>query len=48
MKDLDDFLADKGKNGEEITPWFKLIMESKLIPWWKKLEQTGSFPQEAD
>ena len=38
LKDLDDFVAEKKSNGEEITPWFKLIMESKLIPWWKRLE----------
>jgi isopentenyldiphosphate isomerase len=48
LKDLDDFVAEKRSNGEEITPWFKLIMESKLIPWWKRLELTGSFPSEAD
>ena len=47
-RDLDDFLKERESRGENITPWFKLIKESKLPEWWTHLEQKGSFPMEAD
>ena len=48
LRDLDDFLADKARHGEQVTPWFKLIKNSKLPEWWARLEAKGSFPMEAE
>ena len=35
LSDLDDFLKErKEKYGEDITPWFKLLIDRSLKPWW--------------
>jgi len=34
-KDVPDFLAERSANGEDITPWFRLINESELTKWWE-------------
>lgn len=42
---LDDFLAERlAKHGEDITPWFGLLRERKLMTWWEDLEGKGVFP----
>lgn len=48
IKDFDDFLKErKTVHNEDITPWFYLLKESKLMPWWKNLIRTNEFPNEA-
>ena len=40
--DILDFLNDEIKRGRgQITPWFKLILHTKLFDWWDTIEQTG-------
>ena len=41
MKDFNEFIKDK-----EITPWFKLLVERSLMPWWQNIEK--GWPDEAD
>lgn len=42
-----DFLNDEIKRGRgQITPWFKLILHTKLFDWWDLIEQTGKIPEE--
>ena len=49
LKELDDFLAERSKLGETVTPWFQLMKDSGLLhSWWSKLEEKGTFPLEAD
>ncbi len=45
--DFEDFIASRIKNGEDITPWFRLLKDSKLLSWWKILKETGRFPSES-
>jgi len=46
--DLDRFIEERAsKYGEEITPWFRLLKDRKLDAWWQRLEQDGTFPDEA-
>ena len=47
LRDLDDFILDKKSKGELITPWFDLIHNTKLKPWWEDLISFGRFPDEA-
>ena len=42
--EFEDFLAEKLKKGEPMTPWFKLLKESKLMSWWKHLKDEGNYP----
>lgn len=45
--DILDFLEDEVKSGESsITPWFHLVLQTKLFGWWDHLEQTGQIPPE--
>mmetsp|Transcript_33430 Transcript_33430/g.38396 ORF Transcript_33430/g.38396 Transcript_33430/m.38396 type:complete len:105 (+) Transcript_33430:580-894(+) len=42
-----DFLQAEIDSGEsKITPWFNLILQSKLFHWWNILEDTGKLPVE--
>lgn len=42
---IDDFLADRlSEYDEDITPWFGLLRERKLMAWWRDLEEKGRFP----
>ena len=48
--DFEDFLKEqqqKNKGSEVITPWFKILKETKLMPWWRDIIKSGSFPNEA-
>ena len=48
LKDFDEFLEYKRtKDGSDITPWFKLLKESKLTKWWQDLIDHDKFPNEA-
>jgi isopentenyl-diphosphate delta-isomerase len=31
LRELDDFMQEKVSNGEDFTPWFKLIQKAKLV-----------------
>lgn len=42
-----DFLESEVKTGKsEITPWFNMILQTKLFGWWDHLLQTGELPSE--
>eukprot|EP00347_Sterkiella_histriomuscorum_P015204 403357917 len=41
-----DFKRDQ--DDSDITPWFKLLKESRLMKWWEILEQRNEFPKESD
>ena len=42
-----DFLEAEVNSGEsEITPWFNMILQTKLFGWWDHLIQTGELPSE--
>ena len=41
-KDFIPFLESKMKLGEETTPWFQILIDSKLLTWWDILLQGGS------
>ena len=42
LNDLDDFLKErKEKYGEDITPWFKLLIDRSLKKWWKDIIDEG-------
>lgn len=42
-----DFLEDEVQSGKSsITPWFHLVLQTKLFGWWDYLEQTGEVPPE--
>jgi isopentenyl-diphosphate delta-isomerase len=48
LNEIDSFLEErKTKHNEEITPWFKIIMENKLKKWWKDLIDNNTFPNES-
>ena len=47
--DFPHFLAEKKllDNGEgDVTPWFKLMVESKLMGWWKHIIESGKYPKD--
>ena len=47
ISDFDDFLASHHQPGKEtVTPWFQILRERKLMPWWRSLINTGAFPDE--
>lgn len=49
IEQLDPFLDERReKFDEDITPWFKLLKERKLMSWWETLLRDGEFPREAD
>ena len=42
-----EFLEDEINSGKsEITPWFNMILQTKLFGWWDHLIQTGEMPTE--
>lgn len=42
LADFDDFLNErKEKYGEDITPWFKLLIERSLKKWWQDIIEKG-------
>lgn len=45
IKDFEDFVEErKRKHNEDITPWFYLLKEHKLMKWWKDLVDKNDFP----
>ena len=48
LRDLSEFMEEKQHEGEDFTPWFKLIQGSGMLErWWQQLETKGSLPDEA-
>ena len=46
--DLDGFLdTERARDGADITPWFRLLKNTKLHAWWAAIEQ-GRFPSESE
>ena len=42
-----DFLQSEIEESKgQITPWFNLILQTKLFAWWKHIEETGNLPKE--
>lgn len=42
-----DFLESEIKTGKsEVTPWFNLILQTRLFDWWGEIERTGKIPAE--
>ena len=42
-----DFLESEISDGKgNITPWFNLILQTKLFSWWKTIEEIGNVPEE--
>lgn len=42
-----DFLNEEIRAGRgDVTPWFKLILHTKLFDWWDLIEKTGKLPKE--
>ena len=49
LANFDDFIASrKLDHNETITPWFKLLTERSLKTWWREIEGSGRFPDEAE
>ena len=47
IDEIDRFLDERmATDGEDITPWFKLLKERKLMGWWKTLIDQDKFPSE--
>ena len=47
IDEIDKFLDERlASDGEDITPWFKLLKERKLMGWWKTLIDQSKFPSE--
>jgi hypothetical protein len=48
LNEIDDFIKErKDKYNEDITPWFKLLLDYKLRAWWKTLNELQKFPVES-
>ena len=48
LDDIDKFLNErKERHGEDITPWFKLLKERKLMGWWRNLIEKDELPNES-
>jgi isopentenyldiphosphate isomerase len=42
-----DFLESEVSTGQsQITPWFNMILQTKLFDWWDHLNTTGNIPPE--
>ena len=49
LDDFDAFLEDRLNNyGEDITPWFRLIVNRSLKQWWRHLIEHNQFPDESE
>mmetsp|Transcript_32207 Transcript_32207/g.28539 ORF Transcript_32207/g.28539 Transcript_32207/m.28539 type:complete len:262 (+) Transcript_32207:167-952(+) len=45
--DILDFLEAEVNTGKsQITPWFNMVLQSKMFGWWDHLINTGELPQE--
>ena len=43
--ELNQFIADKANRGQEVTPWFKLLVANYLDNWWLDIEN-GKWPEQ--
>ncbi|CDW78509.1 isopentenyl-diphosphate delta-isomerase 1 [Stylonychia lemnae] len=49
LHEIEEFLeSKKQQDGKgDVTPWFRLLKDSKLKKWWTQLIDEGTFPDEA-